>query len=248
MDFNAYALAQVAIGNDAKFNAYVGFALGNVAAWMDWTETGKRVSMSESASALKTALVLARVPESSRRRFLSIVSGLTTRLNVDAKGALAEAQAAYVAAETPEEARAEMATAKMRAFLCGLGADSLGYLEAYATGGKAALAGAIAKAEAEAEEQAKRAVMTEAEAAEAAEADKAAAEAAEADKTPRAKAAKQAAAILASIAKHGDSMTPEELDAIAKAVAETLGKRRALETEARILRDKAEAAEARRAA
>jgi len=248
MELTAYAMSQFTIGNAARFNALAGFALANIAAWQDWTETGKRVSMAESAAALKSALIIARVPETSRDRFVSIVSGLTTRLNVDAKAALTEARAAYVAAETPESARAEAAVAAVARFLRESGADSLGYLEVYAKGGKAALAGAIAKAEAQAEAQARRATMSEAEAAEAAAADKAEAEAAEADKTPRAKAAKQAAAILASLAKHGDHMTDAELTALASAVAETLAKRRALETEARILRDKAEAAEARRAA
>jgi hypothetical protein len=248
MELTAYAMTQFAIGNAARFNALVGFALGNIAAWQDWAETGKRVSMAESAAALKSALIVARVPETSRDRFVSTVSGLTTRLNVDAKAALVESRGVYMAAETPEAARAEAAVAAVAHFLRESGADSLGYLETYAKGGKAALAGAIAKAEAQAEAQARRAVMTEAEAAEAAEADKAEAEAAEADKTPRAKAAKQAAAMLAALAKHGDHMTDAELTALASAVAETLGKRRALETEARALRDKAEAAEARRAA
>lgn len=238
-NFNAYALAQFAIGNAARFNALVGFALGNIAAWQDWTESGKRVSMAESGASLKSALIVARVPETSRIRFGAIVSGLTTRLNVDAKAALVAARESYVSADTLDAARVESALSHVSAFLREIGADSLGYLESYAKGGKAALAGAIAKAEAQAEALAKRANMTEAEAAEAAEADKAEAEAAEADKTPRAKAAKQAAAILAAIAKHADNMTPEELDAIAKAVAESLVKRRALENEARLLRQAA---------
>jgi len=242
MELTAYAMTQFAIGNAARFNALVGFAVANIAAWQDWTETGRKVSMAESAAMLKSALVIARVPETSRDRFLSTVSGMTTRLNVDAKAALAEARGVYMAAETPEAARAESAVEAVARFLRDIGADSLGYLEAYAKGGKAALAGARAKTEAQAEALAKRAVMTEAEAAEAAEADKAEAEAAEADKTPRAKAAKQAAAMLAALAKHGDNMTDAELTALASAVAETLAKRRALETEARILRDKAQAA------
>ena len=242
MELTAYAMTQFAIGNAARFNALVGFAVANIAAWQDWTESGKKISMAESAATLKSALITARVPETSRDRFLSTVSGMTTRLNVDAKAALAEARGVYMAAETPEAARAEAAVAAVARFLREIGADSLGYLESYAKGGKAALAGAIAKAEAQAEALAKRAAMTEAEAAEAAEADKAEAEAAEADKTPRAKAAKQAAAMLAALAKHGDHMTDAELTALASAIAETVAKRRALETEARILRDKAQAA------
>jgi hypothetical protein len=244
MTFNAYAMTQFAIGNAARFNSLVGFALANVAAWQDWTEAGSKVSMAESLAKLKTALIVAHVPESSRDRFLAIVSGLTTRLNVDAKAAMAEARAVYVAAETEEETRAESAVAKVNTWLFSIGADSLGYLESYAKGGKAGLAGTRAKAEAQAEAQAKRASMTEAEAAEAAEAEAAEAEAAAADKTPRAKAARQAAAILDAIAKHGENMLDVELDAIAASIGELVAKRRAIDNELAAMRAKAEAAEA----
>ncbi len=241
---NAYAMTQFAIGNAARFNALAGFALANVAAWQDWQETGKKVSMAESAASLKSALILAKVPETSRDRFLATVSGLTTRLNVEGKAALAEARGVYVAAETAEETRAESAVSTVAAFLRGIGADSLGYLEAYAKGGTAGLAGARAKAEAQAETLAKRAAMSEAEAAEAAEADKAEAEAEAADKTPRAKAAKQAAAMLAAIAKHGEHMSDQELSALSSAIGELTAKRRAIDNELAAMRAKAEAAEA----
>lgn len=244
MDFKTYAFAQFAIGNAARFNSLAGFAIANIAAWQDWTESGNKVSMAESAATLKSALIVARVPETSRDRFFSTVAGLTTRLNVDAKAALAEARAVYLAAETPEEKRAESAVEKVALFLRDIGADSLGYLESYAKGGKAGLAGARAKAEAQAEAQVKRAMMTEAEAAEAAEADKAEAEAAAADKTPRAKAAKQAAAILGSIVKNGEHMTDEELQAIAAAVGEIVAKNRAIANQIQALKDKAEAEKA----
>ena len=68
-----------------------------------------------------------------------------------------------------------------------------------------------------------------------------AAEAAKAEQSPRGKATKQAAAILASLAKHGEYMSDDELNAIVSLIGETVAKRKALETEAQIMRDQAAA-------
>lgn len=243
LNLNAYAMAQFAIGNAARLNAIAGFALANVAAWQDWQESGNKISAAESAAALKSAMILARVPETSYRRFLSTVAGLTSRLNIDCKAAIQEARDVYTAAETPADKRDVLAVAAIVKALAGLGADSLGYLEAYATGGKSGLAGAIAKAESKAAEIAAKAALSEEEAQEAAAAEQEAQEAESANKTPQAKAAKAAAAVLAALAKSGEYMSDTDLRNIAEKIAEITAARLKISNELRAMQEAAAAKE-----
>ena len=223
--FGAYAWSQFAFGETAKFNAMVALALDMVAQVQRWDIDAPKKSKAEVESALSIAMTMAKIPETTMRRYVATVSGLSLAFTREHKATLAGLQSAMVAAENPMGA--EKATADMVALLKAEGVENMGFLETYARKGKPGIAALAAEFAAKAEARAKAEAMTEAEAAEAAKAEAEAAEAAKAEQSPRAKAAKQAAAILASVAKHGENMTSEELDAIAKAVAEVLAKRQA---------------------
>jgi len=242
-NFAGYAWQQFAIGNDAKVNAIVGLALDIAATVQDWQGAGSKKSKAECVASLKTALILAKVPDTSRDRFAATVEGLVTRLAADLRAPLDAVRAAMVAADAPMTA--EAAVERIRADLSAIGVENLGFLETYARKGKPGIAALAAEFKAKAEARAALANMSEAEAAEAAKAEADAAEAAKADASPRAKAAKQVAAILAAFAKHSDNMSDEELRAIAAAVGEVTAKRAALATAARLANEKAEAAEAK---
>lgn len=228
-----YGMQQFAIGNEAKFRAMVALSLDMVATVQGWNESDKK-SKAECESALSIALTMARVPETSARRVLATVSGLALQLNKAHRATLESLKTALVSADnavTPEQAVDALAVT-----LRGEGVENLAFLEAYARKGKPGVAALAAeldtkRAEAEAkaarnEEQAKADAEAEAEAQ---------AEAAE-SRTPRAKAAKQAAGILAALAKHGENMTAEEIDAIAAAVAALVSKQVRLAQEAEAAR------------
>lgn len=221
--FKGYGLAQFALSGEAKVRALVALAMDTVASVQNWAEAPKGKSRAECEAALAMAMTLAKVPETSARRVLATVKGLVTQFGKDYRETLASVRADMTAAGS--NTGPEQAVSTMVSVLQAEGAENLGLLEAYARGGKAGLAGAKAEAEAKIAAAEKRAAMTEAEAAEAKAVAEAEAAEAAADQTPRAKAAKQAAAILASIAKHGQMMDTAELHAIAAAVAETLAVR-----------------------
>lgn len=237
--FSAYAWTQFAFGETAKFNAMVALALDMVAQVQQWDSETPKKSKAELESALSIAMTIAKIPETTMRRYVATVSGLALAFTRDHKAALAGIQSAMIAAENPMGA--ESATGEMVTLLKAEGVENMGFLETYARKGKPGIAALAASFAAKAEARAKAEAMTEAEAAEAAKAEAEAAEAAKAEQSPRAKAAKQAAAILASIAKHGDNMTDDELSTIAGAIAEVLAKRKALENQAQIMRDQAAA-------
>lgn len=240
--FGAYAWTQFAFGETAKFNAMVALALDMVSQVQRWDEETTKKSKAEMESALSMAMTIAKIPETTMRRYVATVSGLALAFTRDHKAALAGLQSAMVAAENPMGA--ESATGEMVALLKAEGVENMGFLETYARKGKPGIAALAAEFAAKAEARAKAEAMTEAEAAEAAKAEAEAAEAAKAEQSPRAKAAKQAAAILASVAKHGDNMTDDELAAIASAIAETLAKRRAVAAAVQMEVDKASARKA----
>lgn len=239
--FNAYAWSQFSFGETAKFNAMVALALDMVSQVQQWDMETPKKSKAELESALSMAMTIAKIPETTMRRYVATVSGLALAFTRDHKAALTGMQSAMVAAENPMGA--EKATVEMVALLKAEGVENMGFLETYARKGKPGIAALAAEFAAKAEARAKAEAMTEAEAAEAAKAEAEAAEAAKAEQSPRAKAAKQAAAILASVAKHGDNMTDDELNAIAAAIAEMLAKRKALENQAQVMRDQAAARE-----
>lgn len=218
--FKDYGLAQFAIGNAAKFRAIVALALGTVAKVQGWDATGKTVSKVECDAALAIAFVLDKVPETSARRVLSTVSGLVTQLGKNHKDTLASVKEAMAQAESAMDVAS--ACNVVSAVLQADGVENLSFLEAYARKGKPGLAAIAAETAARVAEVETRAAMTAEQAETAAKeaADEATAKAA--DVTPRAKAAKQAGAILGSLAKHGDLMTNEELAAIASLIAEKL--------------------------
>lgn len=240
MNFQEYGLQQLAIGNDAKARALVSYALLAVSAWQDWQDSGKKVSMEETFAGLKSALILAQVAETSRDRFLNTSRGLATRFNVDLRADLASVRADMADIDKPAFDTVA-AVAAMVSALSALGADSLGYIEAYAKGGKPALAAEKAKAEAKAADLTARASFTAEQAAEQAEKDKAEAEEKAADLTPRAKAAKQAAAILGAIAKHGENMSDTDLRNIAEKIGELTAARIRIANDLRAMQDKAAA-------
>lgn len=200
--------------------ALVSLAMETVAKVQGWTEGEKPKSRAECEAELSIAMTLAKTAETSARRVKLTVKGLVTQFSKDSRETLASIRASMTEAGSnmgPAEGVAVMVSS-----LAAEGVENLGYLEAYARKGKPGLAAAKAEAEAKIAEAEARAVMTEAEAAGAAKTAEAEAAEAAADQTPRAKAAKQAAAILASIAKHGQMMTTEELQAIAGGAGEWL--------------------------
>lgn len=217
-NFKTYGLAQFAMGNEAKFRAYVSLALDMVATVKQWDMEvkPKPKSKAECEAALSIALTLSKVKETTARRIIGIVSGLAKNMPRDMAGTLVVIK---LEMEAPHDNSVLCAVNVLCAALQADGVENLGFLEAYAKGGKPALAAIKAETEAKIAAIEAKAAMTEAEAAEAAEAE--AAEAAEkaADQTPRSKAAKQAGAILSSLAKHGELMTAEELTAIAATIA-----------------------------
>lgn len=237
MDFKTYAFAQFAIGNDAKFAAMVSFALDTVATVQGWSDTPRK-TRAECESALSIAMTLAKVPETTARRYLATVSGLALQFTKEHKATLESVKAAMVQAD--ETMTPEGAVAELSAVLKAEGVVNLAYLETYARKGKVGVAGLAAEYAARVAAIEAKASATEAEAAEAAKAEAAEAEAAKAEASPRAKAAKQAAAILGSIAKHGDNMTADELRLIASAVAEAMAKAKALDNLAGVLTQQAE--------
>ena len=231
--FGAYAWSQFAFGETAKFNAMVALSLDVVAQVQQWDIDAPKKSKAEMESALSIAMTIAKIPETTMRRYVATVSGLALAFTRDHKATLEGIKSAMIAAENPMGA--EKATAEMVTLLKAEGVENMGFLETYARKGKPGIAALAAEFAAKAEARAKAEAMTETEAKAAAEAEAEAAAAAKADQTPRAKAAKQAAAILASVAKHGDNMTDDELSAIASAIAETLAKRKALENQAQAM-------------
>lgn len=237
--FGSYAWTQFAFGETAKFNAMVALALDMVSQVQQWDIEATKKSKAEMESALSMAMTIAKIPETTMRRYVATVSGLALAFTRDHKATLAGIQSAMVSAENPMGA--EQATGEMVALLKAEGVENMGFLETYARKGKPGIAALAAEFAAKAEARAKREAMTEQEAKEAAEQEAAEQEAAKADQTPRAKAAKQAATILASIAKHGDNMVDDELSAISSAIAEVLAKRKALENQAQVMRDQAAA-------
>ena len=237
--FSAYAWTQFAFGETAKFNAMVALSLDMVAQVQQWDVDSPKKSKAELESALSIAMTIAKIPETTMRRYVATVSGLALAFTRDHKAALEGIKSAMIAAENPMGA--ESATGEIVTLLKAEGVENMGFLETYARKGKPGIAALAAEFAAKADARAKAEAMTAEEAAEAAKAEAEAAEAAKADQTPRAKAAKQAAAILASIAKHGEYMADDELSAIASAIAETLAKRKALENQAQVMRDQAAA-------
>lgn len=237
--FAAYAFAQFAIGNEAKFNAMVSFALDMVSKVQGWNADDKRMTKAECESALSIAMTLAKVPETTARRYLATVSGLALQFTKERKAALEFIRADMVSADSVMTA--EQATAKIASDLRRDGVENLAYLETYARKGKVGLAALAAEQAAKVAEIAAKATRTKEEAEQAAKEEAEQAEQAKAEQSPRAKAAKQAAAILASLAKHGENMTREELQGIAASVAETLAKAKALENLALVMTEQAKA-------
>lgn len=215
-NFKTYGLAQFAIGNAAKYTALVSLALDTVATVQNWTLANKPKSKAECEAALKIAMIVSKVPETSARRVLSTVSGIVSYLGRDYKDTLATIKSAMM---DVEPITAESAVSMMVSVLQADGIENLGFLEAYARKGKPGLAAIKAETEAKIADVERKAAMSEDEAKAAAETERQEATQAAADLTPRAKAAKGAAAILAAMAKHGELMTGEELTAIASAIA-----------------------------
>ena len=243
--FKGYGLAQFAIGNEAKFRAMVALAMDTVATVQGWTEGEKVKSRAECEAGLAMALTLAKVPETSARRVVATVKGLVTQFGKDYRDTLASVKSAMLADGSNMDSAA--AVAVMVSSLQAEGVENLGFLEAYSRKGKPGLAAVKAEAEAKIAAAEARASMTEAEATEAAAAEAEAATEAAADQSPRAKAAKQAAAILASLAKHGQMMDTAELAAIAAAIAEVMQARLSVAADKRAA-DLAADASAKRAA
>ena len=235
--FGVYAWSQFAFGETAKFNAMVALALDMLSQVQQWDIDAPKKSKAELESALSIAMTIAKIPETTMRRYVATVSGLALAFTRDHKATLEGIKSAMIAADNPMGA--ESATGEMVALLKAEGVENMGFLEAYARKGKPGIAALAAEFAAKEEARAKREAMTEQEAKEAAEQEAAEQEAAKADQTPRAKAAKQAASILASIAKHSDNMSDDELNAIATAVAETLAARRAAKAQVQLEVDKA---------
>lgn len=248
--FAAFGWTQYAISQQARFNAALALALDVVAQVEQWEVEAPRKLKAECVSDIKRALVLAKTPTSSVTKFVGTIDGLVLRLAKEYKPTLTQVRAAVTDADSKETT--ESAVAMLATVLAADGVTGSELLAIYARKGKPGIAAALAEAEAKVAEAVAREAMTEAEAKAAAEAEAAEAEAAKAEQSPRGKATKQAAAILASLAKHGEYMSDAELDAIAAAIGETLAKRKALELEAQVLRDqaaaKAVAAEIKRAA
>lgn len=242
--FAAFGWTQYAISQQARFNAALALALDVVAQVEQWESEAPRKLKAECVSDIKRALVLAKTPTSSITKFVGTIDGLVMRLAKDYKPTLEQVRAAVTEADTPETT--ESAVAILATTLAADGVTGSELLAIYARKGKPGIAAALAEAEAKIAEVVAREAMTEAEAKAAAEAEAAEAEAAKAEQSPRGKATKQAAAILASIAKHGEYMSDDELNAIVSLIGETLAKRKALEVEAQVMRD--QAAEAKWAA
>ena len=215
-DFKAYGLSEMAIGNTAKVRAFVSLALSIVAQVEAWETDSKPRAKALCLSDLSIALTLAKTTETTLRRVLATVGGLVQQFGKDSRKTLTLIKA------LPDDTSPADCVAYLVGDLTALGATSLGFVEAYATKGKAGLNAAIASADTKAAAAIAKAAQTEAEAAAEAEADAAEAASKALDATPEAKAGKQGAAILASLEKHGQLMSTEVLQAIAAKVAADL--------------------------